>query len=52
MHFCRPWRKHVHSFKKTGIKLYEGLQSQGTQLSVHLRSENNKVHKTEKSDKN
>ena len=30
MHFCRPRRKHVQSFKKTGLKLYEKLQSQGT----------------------
>ena len=30
MRFCRPWRKHVQSLKKTGIKLYEELQSQGT----------------------
>ena len=23
MHFCRPWRKHVQSFKTTGIQLYK-----------------------------
>ena len=31
MHIFRPWRKHVQSFKKIGIKLYEELCSQGTQ---------------------
>ena len=30
MHFCRPRRKHVQSFKKTSLKLYEKLQSQGS----------------------
>ena len=30
MHFCRHGGKHVQSFKKTGLKLYEKLQSQGT----------------------
>ena len=30
MHIFRPWRKHVQSFKKIGIKLYEELCSQGT----------------------
>ena len=30
MHTFRPWRKHVQSFKKIGIKLYEELRSQGT----------------------
>ena len=30
-HIFRPWRKHVQSFKKIGIKLYEELRSQGTQ---------------------
>ena len=30
MHIFRPWRKHVQSFKKIGIKLYEELRSQGT----------------------
>ena len=30
MHISRPWRKHVQSFKKCGIKLYEELSSQGT----------------------
>ena len=53
MHFCRHGRKHVQSFKKTGLKLYEKLQSQGIHwpLSVHLRSENDKVQKVQKSDK-
>ena len=27
MHIFRPWRKHVQSFKKIGIKLYEELRS-------------------------
>ena len=35
--------KNVQSFKKTGIKLYEELQSQDTH-----RSENKKVYKVEK----
>ena len=30
MHIFRPWRKHMQSFKKIGIKLYEVLRSQGT----------------------
>ena len=30
MHIFRPWRKHVQSFKKIGIKLYEQLHSQVT----------------------
>ena len=30
MHICRPWRKHVQRFKKTGIKLYEELRLQGS----------------------
>ena len=30
MHISSPWRKHVESFKKIGIKLYEELCSQGT----------------------
>ena len=30
MHISRPWRKHVQSFIKIGIKLYEELRSQGT----------------------
>ena len=30
MHNSRPWGKHVQSFKKIGIKLYEELRSQGT----------------------
>ena len=30
MHIFRPWRRHVQSFKKIGIKLYEELHSQGT----------------------
>ena len=30
MHIFKPWRKHMQSFKKIGIKLYEELCSQGT----------------------
>ena len=30
MHIFWPWRKHVQSFKKIGIKLYEELRTQGT----------------------
>ena len=30
MHIFRTWRKHVQSFKKIGIELYEELHSQGT----------------------
>ena len=30
MHIFRPWRKHMQSFKKIDIKLYEELRSQGT----------------------
>ena len=30
MHIFRPWRKHVQSLKKIGIKLYEEYRSQGT----------------------
>ena len=30
MHIFWPWRKHVQSFKKIGIKLYEELRSKGT----------------------
>ena len=30
MHISRPWEKHLQSFKKIGIKLYEELRSQGT----------------------
>ena len=47
MHFCRPWRKHVQSFKKTDINLHEELQSQGTRC-LYIWSENEKVHKVEK----
>ena len=30
MHIFRLWKKHVQSFKKIGIKLYEEVYSQGT----------------------
>ena len=59
MHFCRPWRKHVQSFKKTGIILYEELWSQGTHcLNIHKNKKKKKKkkkpndNKVEKSDKN
>ena len=32
MHISRPWQKHVQSFKKIGIKLYEELRSHGTYM--------------------
>ena len=42
----------MQSFKKTGLKLYEKLQSHGTStLSIHPRSVNDKVQKEQKSDK-
>ena len=47
MHFCRPGRKHVQSFKKTGVKLYEKLNHKVPTVYT-LRSENDKVQ----SDKN
>ena len=40
MHIFRPWRKHVQSFKKISIKLYEELCSQGTHCLYTLRSKN------------
>ena len=40
MHISRPWQKHVQSFKKIGIKLYEELRSQGTHcLNTSIESE-------------
>ena len=30
MHIFKPWQKHVQTFLKIGIKLYEELRSQGT----------------------
>ena len=40
MHISRPWRKHVQSFKKIGIKLYEELRSQTTHcLYTFIESE-------------
>ena len=40
MHISRTWRKHVQSFKKIGIKLYEELRSQGTNcLYTFIESE-------------
>ena len=52
MHIFRPWRKHVQSFKKIGIKLYEESRSQDTHC-LHIEVEKMIcVHKVEKSDKN
>ena len=51
MHISRPWGKHVQSFKKIGIKLYEELRSHSTHCHntfMNLRSENDKVRKEEK----
>ena len=40
MHIFRRWRKHVQSFKKIGIKLYEELRSQGTHChNIFIESE-------------
>ena len=41
----------MRSFKKTGLKLYEKLQSQGTRATVYTRLENDKDQKVQKSDK-
>ena len=51
MHIFRPWRKHVQSFKKIGIKLYEGC-AYNVPTVYTLRSEIDKVHKVEKVIKN
>ena len=50
MHIFRPWRKHVQSFKKIGMKLYEELRSQGThclyiEVEKWLSSQNGKSDK-------
>ena len=52
MHIFRPWRKHVQSFKKIGIKLYEELRSQGThclyiEVEKWLSSQSGKSDKKE-----
>ena len=40
MHISRPWRKHLQSFKKISIKLYEELRSQGTHChNIFIESE-------------
>ena len=51
MHIFRPWRKHVQSFKKIGIKLYGELRSQGTHC-LHWGQKMILVHKLEKVTKN
>ena len=45
-----PGKKHVQSFKKTGLKLYEKLQSQGTHCQNIWGQKMTKFEK-EKSDK-
>ena len=55
MHIFRPWGKHVQSFKKIGIKLYEELRSQDTQChNTFIESEVRKWQSSQsgKSDKN
>ena len=55
MHISRPWQKHVQSFIKIGIKLYEDLRSQGTHcLYTFIESEIRKWQSSQsgKSDKN
>ena len=40
MRISKPWRKHMQSFKKIGIKLFERLRSQGTHsLYTFINSE-------------
>ena len=52
MHFCRHGRKHVQSFKKTGLKLYEKLQSKGTLCLYIWGQKMTKVKKYKKVTKN
>ena len=55
MHISRPWQKHVQSFIKIGIKLYEELRSQGTYcLYTFIESEVRKWQSSQsgKSEKN
>ena len=55
MHISRPWRKHVQSFKKISIKLYEELRSQGTHChNIFIESEVRKWQSSQsgKSNKN
>ena len=55
MHISRPWRKHVQSFKKISIKLYEELCSQGTHYrNIFIESEVRKWQSSQsgKSNKN
>ena len=52
MHIFRPWRKHVQSFKKIGIKLYECAHKVHVPTVYTLRSKNDQVHKVEKVTKN
>ena len=47
MHIFRPWRKHVQSFKKISIKLYEELRSQGTHF-IHWGQKMTKFTKWKK----
>ena len=50
MHISRPWQKHVQSFKKIGIKLYEELHSQGTHC-LYIEVKNDLSSQSGKSDK-
>ena len=55
MQISRPWRKHVQSFKKISIKLYEELRSQGTHFhNIFIESEVRKWQSSQsgKSNKN
>ena len=51
MHISRPWRKHVQSFKKIVLKLYQELCSQGTHC-LYTFTESDKSSQSGKSDKN
>ena len=55
MHISRPWQKHVQSFKKISINLYEELCSQGTHChNIFIESEVRKWQSSQsgKSNKN
>ena len=55
MHISRPWQKHIQSFKKISIKLYEELRSQGTHChNIFIESEVRKWQSSQsgKSNKN
>ena len=55
MHISRPWRKHVQSYKKISIKLYEELCSQSSHYhNIFIESEVRKWQSSQsgKSNKN